>query len=200
MPSVVHIHPSELADRREALVIDIRQTEERFSDIGWIPGSRWLPEPIRAEDLKEQDQRTIVLACMSGRRSTELAERFMEEGFSAVVDLQGGILEWGASGLPICRPQPPRGQPAASPEELRRLVKSCFLVESVEAVGLDEAVAQRALETVAAAFPDDVPLQRREVERRIDQLAEMAWTYGHRLDSIVHNVESFYALAADLPE
>ena len=53
---------------------------------------------------------------------------------------------------------------------------------------------------LAAAFPDNVPLRRMEVQTRIDQLAEMAWTYGHRLDSIAKNVESFYALAADLPE
>lgn len=198
MPPIPRLRPEEVVARRDLLVIDVRRAEERYSDIGWIPGSRWVPEPEGPDALQTTDGRQVVLACMSGRRSLEIAEHLVEAGLEGpIADLRGGILHWGAAGLPVCRPQAAQGE-RPSPQRLRKMIRSCFLVESMESGGLDESIAQRALDTFSAAFPDHVELERGEVERRIDQLAEMAWVYGHRVEAIARNVESFYAAAAAL--
>ena len=45
----------------------------------------------------------IVTYCSVGYRSSALAERLMEQGFTRVKNLEGSIFEWANRGLPVVR-------------------------------------------------------------------------------------------------
>lgn len=45
-------------------------------------------------------QKPVILYCRSGRRSMQAAKTLVNEGFTTVYNLKGGILAWQAEGLP----------------------------------------------------------------------------------------------------
>ena len=44
---------------------------------------------------------TIVVYCRSGNRSSQAMSTFEEFGFTNVTEIDGGIVEWLSSGLPM---------------------------------------------------------------------------------------------------
>ena len=77
-------HPSEI------LLLDIREPHElevaRLSDVLHIPLN---DVPGRAAELPRD--KDIVIMCHHGRRSGRLCAYLMEQGFTNVVNLRGGI-------------------------------------------------------------------------------------------------------------
>ena len=90
----------ELADEPETPIFDIREPQEYSR--GHIPRAASLPLrelPDRWDDLPRD--RTILLVCRSGRRSTRALRMLEDAGISNVHALRGGILAWRAAGLPV---------------------------------------------------------------------------------------------------
>jgi rhodanese-related sulfurtransferase len=50
---------------------------------------------------KLDKSKPVLLYCASGRRSAAAREYLIEQGFTDVVDLQGGIHAWTAAGKPL---------------------------------------------------------------------------------------------------
>ena len=132
----LEISASDVADRRELRLLDIRPRAERWSGIGVIPGSVSPRHGLDAEiHAHLQKGVPVVLCCMSGRRSLVEAERLAE---GSVLSLAGGMLAWQANGLPAAAIggdfNPIVSSPAAPPElvTLRRALMSCFVAEVVE--------------------------------------------------------------------
>lgn len=74
-------------------LLDVRQDWEY--EEAHIPGARHLPLPALAERLGELDRGKPVLAyCRSGRRSAAAAGLLAGQGFSRVLNLEGGITAW----------------------------------------------------------------------------------------------------------
>ncbi|MCB9694182.1 MAG: rhodanese-like domain-containing protein [Alphaproteobacteria bacterium] len=186
------VTPGELVELR-ALVYDIRLWEER-EVMGWIPGSLHRPPPASLDDLLDEE-RPVVLACATGRRSLELADRLAGSNVQ-VLDLAGGLLSWQAD-FPVCRvPEgPTHADDALSMEAFVKQIRSCFVVESVES----GAIEAPAVDPVAAVSEilDGIETDRKVTQlwARIDALASQAWVHGHRLDFIAEHVMQFYALA-----
>ncbi len=82
------------------ILLDIRGANELMS--GAIPGYQHLPMhilPLRiAEFPKDRD---IVLYCHSGARSSMACNFLMQQGYSNVINLRGGIVAWAQHGLEI---------------------------------------------------------------------------------------------------
>ena len=176
-------------------MFDIRTHEERASDLGWIPGSLHCPAGL--PDLTEIE--VPVIACATGRRSAALTATVRERGIEAL-NLEGGLLAWSME-HPICRAPDPSsvGEPV-DPETFRRRIRSCFVVEAVESGALEESAGSfDPVAWVEALFIDLERMPAREVRSRIDQLAAMAWRFGHRLEFIRDHVDEFYRLASRLP-
>jgi SulP family sulfate permease len=100
-----HLSVPELADivarsRDRAIVIDVREPEEYR--LGHLPGARLVPlrDIIDASNRLPRD-RSILLVCRSGRRSTRALHWFLDLGFEEVFNLKGGILSWKAQGQPL---------------------------------------------------------------------------------------------------
>ena len=112
---VHEIDVDELAeDYRDALVIDVREPDERAR--GYIPGSIHVPRGVIERDIEkaafggrvgEQDlARSIVCYCGGGSRSLLAARTLQEMGFTDVASLRGGFGAWGKAGkaVDVARP------------------------------------------------------------------------------------------------
>jgi len=81
-------------DRGDALkIVDVREPNEY--QINRIPGSQLIPLgdiPKRYEELNRNDE--IVVQCKSGVRSAKAADFLRSVGFTRVLNLKGGILDW----------------------------------------------------------------------------------------------------------
>ncbi len=192
------VTPAELVAQRQLPIYDIRPEEERFGELGWIPGSLHVPsELVRSFKARNHASTPVVLACVSGRRSRELAIDLAAQGVE-VVDLAGGLLAWAVE-HPICTVPVVAPTVDALPlDAFVRQVRSCFVVEAVESGAL-EAEAVDPLAALQAVFDDIEPVTLRALWSRLDKLAFVAWQAGHRVDFIAEHVMHFYGLATRVP-
>ena len=89
-----------------AVMLDVREPEEwnteKFgvTDIIYIP----LVKVINSLDKIPKDKMVIV-ACRAGIRSSKIANLLRYQGFPDTANLDGGMLKWVESGLPVaCKP------------------------------------------------------------------------------------------------
>jgi len=74
-------------------LLDIRSEAEVVH--GMLPNSAHLPMhliPVRMNEFPKD--REIVLYCRSGARSYHACMYLMQQGFSNVINLKGGIIDW----------------------------------------------------------------------------------------------------------
>jgi SulP family sulfate permease len=101
--TVPSIAPQALWDRLRdgappPVVIDVR--EPREFKTGHISDAQSLPLPtLLAEPPDLLADRTVVLVCRGGRRSTRAAHTLRSRGYDNVMVLEGGMLAWEAADL-----------------------------------------------------------------------------------------------------
>jgi len=92
----------QLINRRDALVIDVRDASEFES--GHIPNARHVPVADlekRIKELEKFKQRPVIVSCRSGSRSGAAGNALRKNGFEEVFALKGGILGWQQASLPL---------------------------------------------------------------------------------------------------
>jgi len=101
-PSVSTLQATQLMNREDALVIDLRPAAE-FAK-GHILGAKNLPlaEPEkRAGELDKHKAKPVILHCADGNRAGDGASLLRKLGFTSVVNLSGGYAAWQQAGLPV---------------------------------------------------------------------------------------------------
>lgn len=113
--ATAHVRPlapvqfAEQADRRETVLIDVREADERVRD-GSIRGAVHIPRGMlefrtdaTSHDFDErlQRDRRILLYCHDGCRSALAARTLAELGYTDVAHLHGGIRAWTDASLPL---------------------------------------------------------------------------------------------------
>lgn len=91
------------AEAGRALLVDVREDDEwqagRAPDAVHVPLAQ-VQE--RLEDLDERrGSRTLIFICRSGRRSAEAARAAQAAGLAGVFNVDGGMNDWVAAGLPL---------------------------------------------------------------------------------------------------
>ncbi len=89
-----------LRERDDVLLIDVREPSEYAA--GHIPGITLIPMgeiPNRLADIPKD--KTVIVSCQSGRRSSQIASFLQEQGFTNLHDLDGGFSAWERAGLPV---------------------------------------------------------------------------------------------------
>jgi SulP family sulfate permease len=98
-----HVSPEtfqELADDPDAMILDVREPAEYNQ--GHVPGAGLLPLRLLPEKWGELPRdRTLLLCCRSGRRTTRALYMLEDAGFTKLYGVEGGTLAWRAAGLPI---------------------------------------------------------------------------------------------------
>ncbi|SEJ22306.1 Rhodanese-related sulfurtransferase [Deinococcus reticulitermitis] len=82
-----------------ALLVDVREPDEY--EAVHAEGAQLMPLSefeARASELPKD--RPLVMICRSGARSARAGEWLLEQGYSDVVNLQGGTNAWVEDGLP----------------------------------------------------------------------------------------------------
>ncbi|WP_232827791.1 rhodanese-like domain-containing protein [Marinomonas shanghaiensis] len=93
-----------LMNNEDAVVIDIRPEKE--FNTGHITGAMNIPATKMQDNLKrlEKHKETpIIIVCKSGITSGASAKDLKKAGFSKIYKLQGGIVEWQSSNLPLVK-------------------------------------------------------------------------------------------------
>jgi rhodanese-related sulfurtransferase len=106
-PEVPQMSTHELAQRLRAsngaapLLIDVRTREEY--EVSHLPGAVWAetPSEIATALRTAPDQRTVVLYCSVGVRSSKAAAKLIGSGRGNVFNLQGSIFRWANEGRPL---------------------------------------------------------------------------------------------------
>jgi rhodanese-related sulfurtransferase len=101
-PSVNTLQATQLMNREDALVIDLRPAAE-FAK-GHILGAKNVPLAElekRAGELDKHKAKPVILYCADGNRAGDGAALLRKHGFSSVVNLSGGYAAWQQAGLPV---------------------------------------------------------------------------------------------------
>lgn len=91
-----------LASNKDAVVIDVR-TPAEYAE-GHIPGSTnvdFVADSFATELGKLDRNKTYIVHCAAGGRSTQSLNVFTRLGFKSVVHLDGGMNGWVAAGKPL---------------------------------------------------------------------------------------------------
>ena len=102
-PAVPQISTGDLAAKlgtEKPLLLDVR-TQAEF-DVSHIAGARRV-EPGATPDLGVARDTPIVTYCSVGYRSSAVAQRLREAGYTRVQNLEGSIFQWANEGRPLVR-------------------------------------------------------------------------------------------------
>jgi phage shock protein E len=87
-------------DSGEYFILDVRTREEY--DAGHIAGSVLIPNEVLLNRLDEVPRdKPILVYCRSGRRGAISSQDLIDNGFSEVYNMEGGIAAWQNAGYPI---------------------------------------------------------------------------------------------------
>ena len=100
------ISPADLASQLEAktapIILDVRTAREYRE--GHIPGAiniHYQALPQRIEEVSALDGQEIVVYCERGLRANFAEQTLQAAGFESILHLDGDMVAWRASGLPI---------------------------------------------------------------------------------------------------
>ena len=100
-PGVRDIDPKEvLSTQGKTTLIDVRRPDEFTGELGHIPGARLLTLdelPAKLETIPKN--KPIVFVCRSGGRSAQASAFALDNGFTDVYNMKGGMLLWNEYGL-----------------------------------------------------------------------------------------------------
>jgi rhodanese-related sulfurtransferase len=101
-PWVTPAQATHLINREDAVVIDVRDTNE-FAN-GHVLGAKNLPaarmETAASEVVKKKD-RPVIVYCDGTDRSGKALAALKKQGFTRVANLSGGLKAWQDAGLPV---------------------------------------------------------------------------------------------------
>ena len=93
-----------LAAPDNRLLVDVRKPEEY--EVSHIPGAIHVEDPEALAQLAaDNPDKSLVLYCSVGRRSSKAARDLMSRGHDQVANLEGSIFEWANEGRPLVNAQ-----------------------------------------------------------------------------------------------
>jgi molybdopterin/thiamine biosynthesis adenylyltransferase/rhodanese-related sulfurtransferase len=140
--SVREIDVEEARERLEdgdAALVDVREVPE-WSE-GHLTGAVLVPPATVRDEIGSvvPDRSTpVILYCRSGKRSADAAKTLHELGYSDVVSVAGGILDWKEHGFPV-------EIPSSAEDERRRRYSRHLLIPEVGAEGQQKLLNARVL-------------------------------------------------------
>lgn len=82
-----------LARSSQAVIVDVREESEYRR--GHIPRAKHISLSQLVHRLRDVPRdKTVVVVCRSGSRSTRAAELLVEAGYRNVYNMHGGMLQW----------------------------------------------------------------------------------------------------------
>lgn len=101
-PWVDNTQATQLINREDALVLDVRDTNEYAN--GHVLGAKNIPLALldgRLGEIEKHKDKPIVLVCATGNRSSAAINLLRAKGFTRPCNLSGGYAAWQQAGLPV---------------------------------------------------------------------------------------------------
>ncbi len=96
MPQVLDISPEDVLNHVDAVkIIDVRRPDEWVGEFGHIEQSELITLdtlPSRLGDIPQD--KTVVFVCRSGGRSAQATAFALENGYTTVFNMRGGMIAW----------------------------------------------------------------------------------------------------------
>jgi rhodanese-related sulfurtransferase len=92
----------QLINHKNALVLDVREDAEYKA--GHLLNAKWIPLGKlgdRIGELERYREQNIVVVCRSGQRSASACALLGKQGFAQAYNLEGGVMGWQKSNLPL---------------------------------------------------------------------------------------------------
>ena len=89
-----------LREQPDVMILDVREQDEW--DAGHIPGAVFMPMgqvPDRMSEIPKD--KTVIVQCRSGNRSSQVTDFLVQQGFTNVHNMSGGLNAWQSAGLPV---------------------------------------------------------------------------------------------------
>jgi rhodanese-related sulfurtransferase len=103
-----------------ALLVDVREIGEVAQLAFDVPGVLLMPlSELEQRFFELPRDRDLVLVCQVGQRSLKATYFLMYQGFTRVVNMQGGLTKWARKGFPI------KGAQSAVPAATTASADSC---------------------------------------------------------------------------
>jgi rhodanese-related sulfurtransferase len=89
-------------EQNQAVMIDVREPSEVAAASYQAPNMLHIPlGSLETQLASIPKDKPLIMACRSGARSYRAAGILLQHGFTDVVNLSGGILNWQANGMPV---------------------------------------------------------------------------------------------------
>lgn len=104
-PTYQNLSPEDAQAKLGTLrVIDVREVSEFNDALGHIAGAELVPlATVGAAAATWDKDAPVLMVCRSGGRSGRAAGLLAGMGFTAVYNLNGGMMGWNSAGLPVAR-------------------------------------------------------------------------------------------------
>ena len=95
-PQVKDVDPQEVFQATNGVfLVDVRRPDEYTGELGHVPGSILITLDTLGEHMdKIPKDKTVVFVCRSGGRSASAAAMAMDDGYSEVFNMKGGMIQW----------------------------------------------------------------------------------------------------------
>jgi len=99
---VKNLLAEKMEDLKGLVLIDVRRPDEFTGELGHIEGAKLVTlGPDLEEFLQKADKNlSYLFICRSGARSTNACLYAQDLGYSSVINLAGGMMDWNQKGLP----------------------------------------------------------------------------------------------------
>jgi len=87
-------------DRDDVFMLDVREPSEY--EAGHIPGVTLIPVGQVADRLSEiPTDKEVIISCHSGARSARIFDYLVQQGYTNVHNMEGGIVAWQSAGFEV---------------------------------------------------------------------------------------------------
>ncbi|MBX3012679.1 MAG: rhodanese-like domain-containing protein [Caldilineaceae bacterium] len=101
LPPIIDVQTAnQIREQADVWLLDVREPGEYAES--HIPGVTLIPLGEIAQRWQEiPPDKTVIVTCRSGNRSSQAVAFLREQGLTKIHDLQGGLLAWKKAGLPL---------------------------------------------------------------------------------------------------
>ncbi len=90
----------EISTTPNAQILDVRTAEEfTVEHLQNAENVNWYSPDFSTNTTKYDTSKPVFIYCRSGKRSHLAAEKLVELGFTTIIEMEGGIINWTTKGL-----------------------------------------------------------------------------------------------------
>ena len=162
---------NKLTNSEGAILLDVRTSKEYLdAHIKNAKNIDWNTTDFKTEVGQLDKSKPVFVYCLSGGRSASSVEYLQKVGFEKVYELDGGIMKWNASNLPLVREDAPTGVVSSADmtlEEFQKLLQTdkYVLVDFYATWCGPCKQMEPDLEEIAETMKDKVILVRIDVDK-----------------------------------